>query len=243
MNTTTPSPLLRIWTWFQIFVINTWLYITGVPILVSRYTITPRYLIRLTVLTIIAWISGKTFVIRHPHQLPYFIARPSSKVLRTFPLTINDIHFIYIETSIKVRSPQDRKWRPMDRVHRYMTRPGAFNLSLHRLQHARDLSDYQLEGPRLTQGFGIIGHNVRLAVVEEIGRWPGLPGSLAAIVFPWDTKDLVFGKIPINFTAKAGIEEQVVLENAYLRVVWQDLESGIVEGPCLSVQELVEDEE
>ena len=204
------------------------LYVTGVPYLVSRLTIRPRYLIKVAVFTVLAKITGRSYVVRTPGQPPRFIARSSCKDVHTFTLTDDDIHHIYVQVGIHARTYLERRWRPDWRVRRYLGHsvfPDAQDPPAD-----VDLSSYRLVGPRLTQGQGLIGHNVHLALIEEYGRWPKENRSIAGKAFSWTGSNLVQVKFPTHFVTSPGVQETVDIGEVRITVEWQDLEAGISRG-------------
>ena len=208
-------------------------YAKGTLLIANRWTIRPRYRIRIAGLTVWAQITGRSFVIREPGRLPRLIARARSRVIHTFPLTPGDVHNIYFTTSIHPLAIQARKWRPtriVEHLIQYSTTPTQ-PLPILRF----DLKSYRLVGPRLTQGYGIIGHGFCIALLEELGRWPE-PGSfIAGKVFSWDDEAVSIAKIPTHFFTLPGVFETLEDEDKEVTVEWQELEEGLKRGPKVTV--------
>lgn len=204
------------------------LYLTGLPSLLNHMTIGPRYWSKVIFLTIWAFLSGRSFIVHRTGHLPHFIARPSSKDLHVFNLTHADIHFIYRECGVHVRTYPYRNWRPEWKVAYLLNGPNMFNQPP--LPLKIDITSHQLIGQRLTQGRGIIGHGICAVLIEEYGRWPGKRGVIGGKLFTWDGNELVHGKIPVQFVATPGVRETVENEETVMTVEWQDLESGMAQG-------------
>jgi hypothetical protein len=193
---------------------------SGILAIICRFTITPFCYLKIAVLTIAAFITGNSYVVRPPHQLPRFIASPRSRQIQAFSLTRYDQQCLYAKAGIQLRIFHTRTWKPEEEVTQ------AF------LQHSslpiRDFTTYQHTGPLLGQGTGIIGHGVRAVLIEELGRWPGRPRSLAARFYSYDTNSMFLGRLPIRFVGITGVDETIKLEDGYIRTVWQDLEAGMI---------------
>ena len=203
------------------------LYVTGFPLFISHSTIVPRYYIHVLGLTIWAYVTGKSFVIRYPNRPPRFIARRSSRDLRVFTITPDDIEDAYMKAAVPIRNDLERKWRP-ERLVAQRLRPKA--PFYHPTPGIFDLRPYRLVGPRLVQGYGVIGHGIRLALIEEYGRWPNEKGIIAGRVFNWTSGNIETGKIPIKFVSAPGVEETVEEFGARIVLEWQDLEAGLLRG-------------
>jgi hypothetical protein len=218
--------------WYQTKIVNAWLntrfYAIGLICLVRHSSITPCYHIKVTGLTIVAYITNRSYLVRHPDRLPRLIARGSNKVLQTFNLTADDIDYIYAAVGVHAGLHQERKWRPDWWVLQLMGRANP----LYQPPTTReiDLTSYRLDGPRWTQGMGLVGSGICLALLEEFGRWPEEHGYIAGRVFTWDTNDLAYGKIPARFVTVSGVEETVQFDNCRITVEWQDLEVGMSRG-------------
>lgn len=218
--------------WYQTKVADVWrntcFYAAGLVYLIHDSSITPRYHIKIAGLTFIAYLTNRSFLVRHPDRLPRLIARGSNKVLRTFSLTPDDINHIYAAVGIHAGLHQERKWRPDWRVLQLMGRTNP----LYQPPTTReiDLSAYRLDGPRWTQGMGLIGSGICLALLEEFGRWPEEHGYIAGRVFTWDTEEVAYSKIPARFVTVSGVEETVQFDNCRITVEWQDLEVGMSRG-------------
>jgi hypothetical protein len=205
------------------------LYVTGIPHLVNRLTIAPRWKIRVAGLSFWAKITGRSFVVRQSGQPPLFIGRPSSKDVHVFCLTSEDINHIYMGCGINARTYLDRNWRPDWRVRQYLTKTTIFNHPIPPVDV--DLTPFRLIGPRLTQGHGLIGNGIRIALIEEYGRWPREPNCIAGKGFSWTSNSVVHFKFPTSFVAVPGVRETVDTEEVRITVEWQDLEAGILRGP------------
>jgi hypothetical protein len=195
---------------------------SGLPELVYRFAIVPLYYVKILVLTITAYVSGKSFIVRLPHQLPRFIGRPWSQDLYPFVLTPGDRDIICNKTGVYLQPVQTRRWEPSREVFK--------KYAPHIPPIGIDLTPYHVVGSRLIQGQGFIGHGICGVLMKELGRWPGRPGFIAGEVFSWKEGELVIGRIPIKLLAVAGVEETVQLDNGHLRLVWQDLETGMTNG-------------
>lgn len=195
---------------------------------------TPRYHLRVAGFTLWAQITGWSFVIRHPHPpySPRFIARSNSRELRVFPITLEDKAEIYEGAQGNIWTIGGRKWRPESLVERRITKRDAFNRPPP--QETVDFRPYKLVGPRLTQGYGLIGHNIRVALGEEYGRWPGERGVIAGLMYSWTSRRKIIGQIPAEFLATPGVEETLLFQDAHVVMVWQDLATGVARGPLIS---------
>jgi len=98
-----------------------------------------------------------------------------------------------------------------------------------------DLTTFNLVGPCLTQGQGIVGNGFHLALIEEIGRYPGKMDVLLGKMYSWEMEGLVFSQIPIKFVAIPGIEETLDTEDGRICLTWQDLEKGMETGPHIEI--------
>lgn len=188
------------------------------------WTTVPRFYLRVTVLTVIAVVTGRTFVVRLPNHPPRFIARWGSTVLRVFPLTHKDIDHIYEGAGTYLRAYKERKWRSDMRVRQLLTEPN---------QHGQlpppceiDLRRYRLSGPRVVQGLGLVGQGVHLAVMEELGRWPGERGQIAVRLFDWKQGRPVLGRLPLSFVSGVNVEEICEVGEAQVTIKWEDMERG-----------------
>ena len=208
-------------------------YAKGTLLIANRWTIRPRYRIKIAGLTVWAQLTGRSFVTREPGHLPRLIARAGSRVIHTFPLTPGDIHDIYFTTGIHPLATRAREWRPthiVEHLIQYTTTPTQ-PIPILRF----NLKSYQLVGPRLTQGCGIVGHGFCIALLEELGCWPE-PGSfIAGKVFSWDDEAVSIAKIPTRFFTLPGVFETLEDEDKEVTVEWQELEEGLKRGPKVTV--------
>ena len=230
--TTTPLPESRVtgWRCWILLSLGVHLSLTGVLTAFYHSAIVPWYYFKIAALTVVAYVTGRSFVVRLPDRLPRFIARPSSRDVRTFVLSKSDVDFICSRTGPNLPLFDIRQWRPAEEV---LTPEECEDQSdiIHRRRLIRlDLSLRRLVGPRLTQGQGLVGHGICVALVEEIGRWPGARKVLAGRFFSWNEDTLILGQFPVHFATVAGLEEIIRTPTGYLRHVWQDLESGLVQG-------------
>lgn len=172
---------------------------------VNRSTIAILFVIKLWGLTIWALISGRSFLIRRPGELPRLIARPWDHIACVFPLTSDDVHFIYTQTSINILSYQERRWDTWYHVDYRLNNPNSLNQAPPK--RLVDLSHYRLVGQQLTQGFGVVGRGFCLALIEEYGRCPTGQNFIAGKVFLWGENELANGRIPINYFITSGVVE------------------------------------
>ena len=203
-------------------------YLSPISQLVSRYTTTPRYKIRVAALTVWAHFTGRSFVDYHAGFLPRLIARTDSRDIHVFPLTGEQITHIYGAVGIHPHTYQRRNWRPSLTVERYLHFANVFNQPLPTTRI--DLTSYHLIGRRLTQGSGIVGSKFHLVLIEELGRWPGERGVIAGKVYSFERNEITFAKIPIRFVTVAGVEEEIEGEEVRITVEWQDMEEGMANG-------------
>ena len=203
------------------------LYVSGLPLFIYHSTTVPRYYVHVLSLTVWAYLTGQSFVVRYAEYPPRFIARPGSRDLRTFPITLSNNDDAYMQAGVPIRNDFERKWRPERLVAQRLHLVAPF---YHSTPDVLDLRPYHLVGPRWTQGYGIIGHEVRLALIEEYGRWPGEIGLIAGRLFNWQTGDVEVGKIPIEFVSAPGVEETVEGLDSTIVVQWQDLGAGLRQG-------------
>ena len=204
-----------------------WLYFIGVPYLPNRSTIEPWYLIKITLLTVWAYVFNSSFVIHRPGQLPRFIARSSNTDLRTFTLTHDDIHHIYLTTGTNLRVYQVRRWKPTRDVCNYLHYVGHDYRQI--IVH-HDITHRRLVGPHLVQGLGLVGHGICVALVEEFGRYPGKPFVLTGKVFSWNDQQFHNIKFPASFAAVPGVVETTEIGDMRITVEWQLLEDGMCRG-------------
>ena len=195
---------------------------------VNLFTTLLSYRIKVAVLTVWANITDQAFVVRLPDEDPLFIARKSSRTLRTYPLTRSDIHNIYIRGNATLAESHDRQWRPATMVERRLrpTDPAYRRLT----KKIINFHSYKLVGPRLTQGMGLVGHGIRVALIEEYGRWPGEPNQLAGHMYSWDLADACYGKIPLSFFDVPGIEVRELVVDTQVAREQQEGEVGTSPG-------------
>ena len=201
----------------------------GACLRVNYYTITPRLEIKIAVLTVWAYLSGRSFVVRRPGRRPHLIARHGCKHAYVFDLDDNDINAAYTMTGTHPRARLTRSWRPISEVNNILAFSTMFTPPVPIID--LNLTSYQLIGQRWTQGYGIVSRDFCAVLVDELGRYPGKSGSIAGKVFLWREGRMVFTNIPIRFVTVPGVEE--TLEEADVRITleWQDLESGMSNGP------------
>ena len=204
--------------------------ISAVGVRIADYysTMAPLYYSEVAILTLVAYLSGWTFVVRSPHQIPRLIARPGSKAIRTFPLIADDIRLVFSRTHPDCDPFAVRQWRSPGEVLRIISHNGPSAAIPHRLP--LDLTANHITGPLLTQGLGIVGENICAVLVEEIGRIHGDEGRIAGHFYNWRKGRMEYGRIPVEFLAVAGVEEEVELPNGTLYFVWQDLKEGMRAG-------------
>ena len=215
--------------WLWTLIISLKLYATGVPTLLYYWTVTPRYYLKVAVLTLIAYATGHSFVVRHPDRLPHFIARPGSRHLHTYPLTSNDIEYVFAE-GINLRSCEERKWRTPTAIQQRFGHHGPLYQPTFRTTMTFDFTSYQLVGLPLVQGRGLIGHHINVVLFEELGRCPHEREAILGKMFNWKDRKTVLGKIPISFVAVAGVQETAEIGEYIVQWTWMDLEAGMSRG-------------
>jgi hypothetical protein len=206
------------------------LSLAGICQVVYHSTIVPWYYLQIPVLTLIAYLTGRSFTIRLPGQLPRFIARPSCRDIHSFALSAKDVGYICSRVGTDFPAFALRQWRPVEEVLSEVELQDQSDVVLRHRVVSIELGDRRLIGPYLTQGRGVIGHGICAALMEEVGRWPGAPKTLVGRFFSWNEDAVVLGHLPINFAASAGVEEIIPFQEGYLCHTWQDLESGLTEG-------------
>jgi len=187
---------------------------------------TLRYWIQVACLAPWACITSRSFLIRRPGYPPCFIAHPGSQEVKSFALTQEDREQVHRASTVHPDMFQRREWRPRWEVDNILT---IHDLT-YRAGVGLDLMTYHLTGPRLTQGRGIRGHNVNAILLEELGRWPDDRRAVAGRFFCWKTRRTVYGKIPVDFVAAAGIHETLDYGSVRVNMEWQDPEVGIPLG-------------
>ena len=230
----TPTPTTRVFSRIRALIQSTlvlaglYIVMEGFPKLIYRFIILPCYYVKVAALTITAWVTDRSFVIRLPNQPPRFIARPSSQDIQAFTLSTKDkIHIlsrVHRQTCI---FPRIRYWRAPETVLHLIKHSNHYHPPL---RIPLDLTPYHLVGPRLTQGLGLIGHGFCVALIEEFGRIPGEDGVIVGHFYSWNEEMMVHGRIPIPFIAPAGVEEIARVKGGMVSFVWPEFGSGIVEG-------------
>ena len=228
--TTSSAARIRAWVCHVLLTLGLHLVFMGVPDAISRWTTLPLYFTKVFFLTIVAFITGKPFVVRRPRRLPRFIGSPFHQTLRTYTPSSADINYICSRGGAGTRLFTPRRWKPTEDVFIELEEYVANHPSPIHPTEEVDFSGYQLVGPRLVQGQGIIGCGFHYVLIEELGRWPGQPSMIAGRLFSWEKRDIVIGKIPTSFVAVPGVEEVIAMEDGYFRFTWPDLESGMVHG-------------
>ena len=218
----------RAWVQATLVLAGLYFVLEGVPNLIYRFAITPAYYMKVAVLTLVAWFSNRTFVLRHPGQLPRFIAHSHSQDVRTFTLTPRDKTRVLsradFQTSI---NPSVRYWRAPEAVLNVLKYSNPHRSPTH---IPLNLAPYRLVGPRLAQGVGLIGHDFCVALVEEVGRIPGENGIIVGKFYSWDEERMILGRIPIPFVTSIGVEEVMEAEGGMVSFLWPDEGTGIVHG-------------
>lgn len=164
-------------------------------LILHHSTITLRYHLRLRGLTCVAYVTGRSFIIRRPHHLPTFIGRPGSIDVHTFELTEEDILSIYVNTGIHVGTADTRQWRSEAVVKNLVSGHNVLNhprLDTYVLKYCR------LVGDPLVQGRGLIGHGMIMGLIEEYGRCPGHATTVFGKIYSWKDGALFYGKFPLN---------------------------------------------
>ena len=210
--------------------------VVGPCLWVNRCTIIPRYFAKVAALTLWAYLTGRSFVVRRPGRRPHLIARPGCKDAYVFDLDITDVNIVRLATGIHPQARSMRDWRPVHIVQDIMDFSMLFSppLSIRNL----DLASYRLIGRRWTQGHGLVGRNFCMVLVEELGRYPGAEGSISGKVFVWAGGRMAFLKIPIRFVMAPGVEETLDKEEMRIKVEWKDLEDGMCNGPNVTAYPL-----
>jgi len=225
----TISPFARLGARIRAALLLLQLYLTmkGAPELVYHFAIIPAYYLKVAVLTITAWVTGKTFILRRPNHLPRFIARPHSKDVRIFSLAPEDkiriLSRVHVQTCV---FPRIRLWRTPNTVLNLVGHSERFHPPL---RLPLDLTPYRLVGPYLTQGLGLIGRDFCVALVEELGRIPNEDGMIIGQFYSWTEDRIVHGRIPIRFVVPAGVEEIAEVKGGMVCFRWPETH-GIIHG-------------
>ena len=92
-----PTTTSTLFTWARFVMTYLWLIIAfcisavGVRIMDYYSTMVLLYYSEVAILTLVAYLSGWTFVVCSPHQIPCLVAQPGSKAIWTFLLIADDI--------------------------------------------------------------------------------------------------------------------------------------------------------
>ena len=209
--------------WYFIYCLRMYTY--GTLSLIYHWAITPRYYAQITVLTLISYLTGRSFMLRHPHRPPIFIARPGSRDLHTYSITKNDVEHIFAE-GVNLRSHKERLWRTATAIKRRFGHYAPFYQPTFETTAVLDLTSHKLIGPPLVQGLGIIGHHVNVILFEELGRCPSQPNAIVGKMFRWTDGRTILGKIPVKFVDIVGVRETVEAERHTVQWTWTELEDG-----------------
>ena len=216
--------LANLRAWLRVIVMSPLgLYLTGVPILLCCWMFQPK----IWSLKLMAKINGRSYIIHPPHALPILINR-NPYVVHTFPLTTADIKFIYGRISTHIQTYMERCWRPRWWVDNQLTRVQQRNPPMAREQ--LDLTHHQLDGPRLTQGQGLIGRGFTIALIQEYRRHPDIPGTIVGHMYSWTKDRTILGNIPISFVTQAGVSEMVEYGEFEVTFTWAELAKGMEHG-------------
>ena len=194
-------------------------------------TVTFSYGIKVTWFYTWSRILRRSYVIRHPCRLPELIS-PHPNVLRTFTPTVNDIDDLYIQLGVHVKPPA-RLWKSAMWVAHHLIQASYYQVETPPASPAFphlipkgiiDLRQYRLEGPRLQQGQGLIGHNgLAIFLIEEYGRWPGRDAVVVGNITVWNSGEMSAAQIPSTFLETPEYEERIVRGVKELHLVFKDL--------------------
>jgi len=147
------------------------------------------YYIRFAILTLVAYICNKSFLVYHPSRLfPTTIAPSRNQTIHSFYPTNEMINHISIRSQLP---PSHRRWfNPQDLVH--------FIYHLHYPLRPITLEG-KLSGPALRQGMVVIKRNHDIYLREEHGRWYSRNNLIVTTAFSL-TQGFAFKLfIPIHF--------------------------------------------
>ena len=159
--TTSSAARIRAWVCHVLLTLGLHLVFMGVPDAISRWTTLPLYFTKVFFLTIVAFITGKPFVVRRPRRLPRFIGSPFHQTLRTYTPSSADINYICSRGGAGTRLFTPRRWKPTEDVFIELEEYIANHPSPIHPTEEVDFSGYQLVGPRLVQGQGICYVRIR----------------------------------------------------------------------------------
>lgn len=202
----------------------------GWPLILYYSTTLPYIYLRIAVLTIIAYISSRTFVTRSPDCPVMFIGNPTNPRLRAFALNADELRLLSAHSPRGIQIFPARHWRAARQVAELLGHSGPTFLHTFDNLIRLDLTNYPLDGPRLTQGQGLIGHGICVTLVEEYGRIPGEKGVLVGQFFCWNRKRLLPGKIPIKHLDIIGVSEDIEIRDGIFRIVWEEMQVAAERG-------------
>ena len=172
------------------------------PGIFTRWATEVFYYLHVGTLTVIAYLTGRSFIILRGNNLPRFIARPGNQDLRPFPLNLALIFEIYIITGNAPVCPASRSWRTGPRVQARLNGLPLFNVPP---LPTIPLPPRTLVGKYVTQEQGLIGHGYCLAILEEYGEGPG--GQIMCRAYSWTHGHAVNVGIPRSFFPSPDVDE------------------------------------
>ena len=95
----------------------------------------------------------------------HFIHHPHHHHIHTFHLTAEDVNLVYDKVSYHLQALQLCKWKPPAEVSLYLDHPPFLNIL--------NMTTTTLMSPQLSQGLGISGCRICLALIKEIGHYLG----------------------------------------------------------------------
>ena len=155
-----------------------------------------------------------------------FINYPPQRRIRAFYPSEDDVNFVYDKVGYHLRSLRYREWKPPAEVSPYLDHPPFLDIL--------DLTTTTLIGSKLFQGLGISGPGIRLAFLEEVGRYPGHGEDILALLYSWDRGSLILGRIPIKYLIPTGVREVFLVPNGRVYVTWKDVTQGILTGASVT---------
>ena len=153
------------------------------------------YYIRRGILTPVALISNRSFLVYHPdHLLPTLIGTAQDSTIHSFHPSSDLLHHFHVP-----RSPILRRWcKPEEILKRIVGEPP---------EESGVLLQGNLRGPPLRQGMVLVQQEGRIVIGEEIGRWPTREDILLTICFNLDTGNTFCLFIPVDFFDRSQIHD------------------------------------
>lgn len=154
------------------------------------------YGLRVSVLTIIAYLTGKSFIIPCRNALPHFIARLGNRNVHSFTLNLSLLQEIQVQTGGVPVSPTIRTWRTTPRVQSILAGSPLFNIPP---RPTISILPRTLIGDRMTQERGLIGHEYCFALLEEYGEDPSGSGYVMSKAYSWKHGKAINVGLPYDF--------------------------------------------